>query len=161
MISVITMLLSYLLEVTLKYYMPLFINHYQYLEPMFFVSFLIIYTILCNNKKNTLYFVLGSSFIYDLFFGNILFLYTLIFSVLYFCISFTCSRIRRYLWIDIILFIIYLIMFLVLKYLFLLWIGYFDYSFIFLLHKVYSCFTLNLIYGIIIYYLFGIKRKKN
>ena len=161
MVFFIIMLLSYLLEVTLKYYLPLFSDVYQYLEPMFFVSFIIIYTILFYNKRESLYFVLGSSFIYDLFFGNILFLYTLIFSIIYFCIYFICSRIHRYLWMDIMIFTGYLILFIILKYLILLLIGYYDYSFIFLINKISSSLILNLLYSIIIYYLFGIKRKKD
>jgi len=159
MIIVIFLFLSYLIEVSLKYYLPFLTKFYTYLEPMFFVSFLIIYIIFYYKQSKSLYFVLGSSFIYDFLFGNILFLYTFIFLILYYIISFICRKIHRYLFIDVIIFIGSLILFLFLKYLILLWVGY-NYSIIFLLDQILYSIIINLVYGIIIYLFLGIKLRK-
>lgn len=153
------LLLSYLLEVTIKYYLPTLNNLYIYLEPMFFVSFLIIYIIIYHKQKKSLYFIIFSTIIYDFFFGNVLFLYSLIFLILYYFINFICSRFQNNLLTNIIIFIICLILFLLLKYITLLWIGY-NYSLIFLLTQIQKTLIINLIYGLIIYCFLGIKLRK-
>jgi len=159
MIPFFIIMLSYLLEVTLKYYLPFLTDFYMYLQPMFFVSFLIIYIIIYNKNKDSFYFVIGNCLIYDLFFGNVLFLYTLIFLILYHIIIFILKRISNYMFVDIIMFILGLVLFLILKYIILLWTGY-HFSIIFLLDQVVQSIIINIIYGLILYYFLGIKLRK-
>ena len=94
MLLVIYLIISYILQEVLKFYF--FIN----LEPMFLVSFLIIYLIFYHKNDKSFYFILISSIIYDLFLGNVLFLYTLIFIILYYVIYFLCSKFNKYFLID-------------------------------------------------------------
>lgn len=159
MILVLIIFLSYLLEIALKYYVPAN-SLFLYLDPMFFVVSLIVYMILYYKKKKTLYFILGCCLTYDFFFGNILFLYTLIFLILYYITCFTCKRIHNFLLTDFLIFIINIILFLILKYIILLWIGY-NYPLTFLLNQIIHSITINLLYGLILYYFLGIKIKKN
>jgi len=158
MITFLLIIFSYLLEVTLKYYFPSN-SIFNYLEPMFFVSILIIYIILYHKNKKTLTIIIISSLIYDLFFGNILFLYTLIFLILYYFIAFICKHLEKTFLINLLIFILSFILFLVLKYIILLWIGY-NYSILFLLDKIICCLILNTLFGLFIYYILGIKLKK-
>lgn len=159
MIPIIIVILSYILEINIKYYLSFFNNYFVYLEPMFLISFLIIYIIFYHQKKNSFYFVIISSIIYDFFFGNIPFSYTLIFLILYYIISLINKKIHQYFLIDMLIFVSSLILFLILKYFVLLCIGY-KYSIIFLLNQIFNSIIINLIYGIIIYSFLGIKLRK-
>ena len=136
------------------------ISYYFTIQPMLFISTLIIYLIRNNAKKKTIYIVLGSSLIYDLFFGNIYFLYLTIFIIIYILVTFVKIKFNNNTIIDIILFIISLILFKVLKFFILSWIEYNIYSISFLLKDITSNLTINIIYGIILYYILGIKLKK-
>ena len=70
------------------------------------------------------------------------------------------SKINKWLMIvDIIMFILGLVLFLILKYIILLWTGY-HFSIIFLLDQVVQSIIINIIYGLILYYFLGIKLRK-
>lgn len=158
MVTVLLVLFSYLLEVTIKYYLPN-TGIYNYLEPMFLVSFLIVYIIINHKKKKSLSMVIISTLIYDFFFGNILFLYTLIFLILYYFIRFISKHLEQYFLIRTFIFIMSFILFFILKYIILLWIGY-NYSIIFLLNQIIHSIIINILFGLTIYYVLGIKLKK-
>lgn len=154
---ILILLLSYLLEITLKYYLPLLINFS--LEPMFFISSLIIYILFYPKEKKIFYFMITSTLIYDLFFGNILFLYTLIFIIIYNMVLFIYKRFQNNLLTNMILFIMCLIVFFSLKYLILLLIGYVP-AFKPIIIKMINSLIMNLVYGLTLYYFLGIKSKK-
>ena len=158
MITILLILFSYLLEVILKYYFPK-TGIFNYLEPMFLVSFLIVYIMINYKKKNSLYLIITSTLIYDLFFGNIIFLYTLIFFILYHFIKFISKQLEPYFLIKCLIFILSFILFFILKYLILLWVGY-NYTITFLLNQIIHSIIINLLFGLIIYYLLGIKYRK-
>lgn len=121
---------------------------------------MIIYLITSCDKKKCVYTVLGSSICYDLFFGTIPFLYFYIFFLLYLEISFIRKKINSYFITDILLFSINLISFLILKYLILIGVNYSTYSIFYLLNQILHHLSLNILYGMILYYFLGIKRKK-
>ncbi len=158
MVTILLILFSYLLEVTLKYYFPK-TGIFNYIEPMFLVSFLIVYIMLNYKNKNSLYIVITSALIYDFFFGNILFLYTLIFLILYYFIKFISKQLEAYFMIKCLVFVLSFISFFILKYLILLWIGY-NYTITFLLNQIIQSAIINILFGLTIYYLLGIKYKK-
>lgn len=160
MLIIIIAFISYILEMILKYYLPNFTEFYTHINPMFFVSFLIIYIICFYKNKKSFYFLITSSLIYDFFFGSISFLYTLIFILIYYFIHYVSNKFHHYLLIDIIIFIVSLIMFIILKYLILSLIGY-NYSVSFLLNEILKIIIINTVYGAIIYYFLGIKLRKN
>ncbi len=154
---IIFSIFSYLLDLLLNYYLPIFIN--IRITPMFFVTFLIVYLIINYKDKKTYYYLLTSSIIYDLFFGNIFLLYTFIFIILYYVITLILHTINNCHLTHIIIYMFSLLLFIFLKYLFSLLMGY-SYSNHFLLTQISSALLINLIYAIIIYLLLGIKKKK-
>lgn len=153
--------LSCIIDNTISYYLPLLPNVFQYLKPMFFVSGILIYMIVFSNNKKTLYIVLITGLIYDLLFGSIYFLYLILFSILYIFITVIKKIISTNTFIDLILFIVGLILFITLKFLILIWVNYYDYSLLLLLDEILSSLIINILYSIIVYYFLGIKFKKN
>lgn len=154
---IIFSIFSYLLDLLLNYYLPIFIN--IRITPMFFVTFLIVYLIINYKDKKTYYYLLTSSIIYDLFFGNIFLLYTFIFIILYYVITLILHTINNCYLTHITIYMFSLLLFIFLKYLLSLLMGY-SYSNHFLLTQISSALLINLIYAIIIYLLLGIKKKK-
>lgn len=155
-------LIALILENSLNYYLVLLpsnnINIFLYLKPIFFVSTILIYMITSYKKKNALYYILGISIIYDLMFESIYFLHLTIFFILYLIILFFKSRFYNTKIGDIFIFILLLVMFIIFKYLILLWTTN-DYSIMFLVDEISKSLITNIIYGLIIYYILGIKKK--
>lgn len=157
---ILLLLITFLLDLILEYYLPFLPTFCIYFEPLLFVSSMIIYLITFYDKKKCIYIVLGSSICYDLFFGTIPFLYLFLFFILSLEISFIRNKINSYFFTDLFLFTISLISFFILKYLILIGVNYSTYSISFLINQIYHHLSLNILYGIILYYFLGIKKKK-
>jgi len=137
------------------------INYYFNIKTLLFISTLIIYLIRNLNKKKTIYLILGSSLIYDLLFSNIYFLYLTIFILIYLIITFIKNRLNKNIITDIFIFMINIILFNILKFTILSLICHNSYSLSFLIDIILESLIINIIYGLIIYYILGIKLRKH
>lgn len=146
---------SLIFDFLLMYFIPLLNHLFIYFSPLLFVSTSIVYLMHNLEKKGIKYRFLGLSILYDLAFGNIYFLYLLIFFILYIEVLCFSKVIRNYY----ILFIITIISFIFLKYLILLFS--FNYSISFLYTVILHNLTLNIVYGMVLCYLLGIKKKRS
>lgn len=159
MIIFIILLISIILDNTISYYFIYLPQVFLYLKTLFFISFILIYMIFFYKKKNTLYFVLVISIIYDLLFESIYLLNGLIFSLVYLIIYFMKSKFYNSKTNDVLIFILSLIMYIVFKYLILILVNN-DYSIMLLINEIINSLVLNIIYGLVIYYFFGINSRK-
>lgn len=150
----IFIILTLVVDFIITYFLPLFIPISNYFKPLLFVSSSIIYLIinLKNKTKRRNFLLLG--LIYDLIVGKLYFLYLLIFYLLYLEITCLYNKVNRFL-----LFILSLVSFILIRSIILV-ILYNKISLLLIIKEVCDNLLLNVTYGIILFYLLGIKKKK-
>lgn len=150
----IFVILTLVVDFIITYFLPLFIPISNYFKPLLFVSSSIIYLIINvkNKTKRRIFLLLG--LIYDLIVGKLYFLYLLIFYLLYLEITCLYNKLNRFL-----LFILSLVSFILIRSIILV-ILYDKISLFLIIKEVCDNLLLNVTYGIILFYLLGIKKKK-
>ena len=146
-------IISLLFDFLLSYFIPL-LNPVFIYSPLLFASTVIVFLIYnLNNKKTKYYFYI--SIIYDFFFSNIHFVYILIFFVVYIEILYIGKSIKN----KTLSFLIGILSFIFLKSLIILFL--YNYPISFLYTSILHNLTVNIIYGMVLCYLLGIKKKRS
>lgn len=155
----IVILLSFIIDLYLNYYLPFLPNIFFYLKPLFFVTTIIVYTMLEYQNKKKIKLLFGMIVIYDILFSKIYMMYSIIFIILYQIISSLNQKWNHSFFSFIAIFILSLISFISMKYIILVGSGFINQPLSFLINQIIQLFLLNVLYSIILYYFLGIKKR--
>lgn len=155
----IYLVISLVLDLFLNQFFPYVPLQLTYFQPLLFLTACISYIYFFNKKKNSLRNILIITLIYDLFFGNIYLLNTVLIFVLFYEVKYLLSRVSINFFLYIFIIISGISLYFIQKYTLLLLIG-IENPFSFLLYQLTHSIILNLCYSLILYYFFGIKLKK-
>lgn len=157
---IVLIILSWILDTFLHYHLPFLPSYFLYFQPLLLVTTLLTYLILENKNRQKLKTMAIIIIIYDFLFSKIYFLSFIIFFILYKIISYLKKRWNNSFFSFLILLILSINSFIIFKYLLLTVLNVINYSFSFLINEVIKSLILNILYGIILYYFIGIKKRK-
>ncbi len=153
------LIISLFLDFFFSYYLPFFPTIFSYFQPELFYSTILFLLILnAGNKKKEIFIYLICLF-YDFLFQPIYGLTVLIFLILTYWISFFQKRYSLHFFSYLFLFSSCIILIPVIKSFFLFMMGE-KITFSFLLSQIINTFLFNVCYGLLLYFIFGIKKKK-
>lgn len=143
-----------------SYYLPFLPSVFSYFQPQFFITTILSFFLLETENKKVIRSLFIAIFIYDILFSRI-YLFTLVAFLLFYQFILYFQKHFHFYFVSYIFFMIFgFVFYFLFQYIVLFGIGVTERSFVTVFSVLLHFISIHVIYGTILYYILGIKRKK-